>query len=59
MDNLPQDPVMLMSFINTRLRDQYPTLEALCDDMDISPDQLCRRLADAGFIYLRDINQFR
>lgn len=59
MDNLPQDPVMLMSFINTRLRDQYPTLEALCDDMDISPAQLCRRLADAGFIYLRDINQFR
>lgn len=50
---------MLMSFINTRLRDQYPTLQALCDDMNISPDQLCRRLADAGFIYLRDINQFR
>jgi len=59
METLPQDPVMLMSFVNTSLRDLYPTLEALCDDLNISPDDLCRRLADAGFVYLREVNQFR
>ena len=31
---MPKDPMMLMSFINMKLRDFYPTLDALCDDMD-------------------------
>ena len=32
---MPKDPMMLMSFINMKLRDFYPTLDALCDDMDV------------------------
>ena len=31
---LPEDPVMLLSFVNTKLRDQYASLDALCDDLD-------------------------
>ena len=31
--NLPKDPVMLLSVINTKLRDRYPSLDALCDDL--------------------------
>ena len=31
---LPQDPNILLSYINTKLRDQYPSLDALCDDLD-------------------------
>ncbi len=34
---LPEDPVMLLSFVNTKLRDQYASLDALCDDLDAPP----------------------
>ena len=34
-DRMPQDPVMLLSLVNTKLRDDYSSLEALCDDMQI------------------------
>ena len=40
-DNIPQDPIILLSFINTRLRDQYASLDALCDDLDIDAAGLC------------------
>ena len=58
MENLPSDPVMLMSFINTRLRDVYPSLDALCDDMHISRAELEKRLAAAGFEYSPEHNRF-
>ena len=32
---LPQDPMILLSYLNTKLRDFYPTLDALCDDLQI------------------------
>ena len=32
---LPKDPVMLLSVINTELRDKYPSLDALCEDREI------------------------
>lgn len=59
MDQLPQDPIMLMSVINTRLRDIYPSLQALCEDLNIDPTQLEARLQSAGFTYIPAINQFR
>ena len=31
---LPNDPIMLLSMINLKLRDFYPTLDALCEDLD-------------------------
>ena len=37
---LPNDPIMLMSVVNTKLRDIYPSLERLCDDLDISEKEL-------------------
>lgn len=57
--NLPKDPVMLMSVINQKLRDYYPTLDALCDDLDLDHDELSATLASAGFEYLPEVNQFR
>lgn len=58
IDDLPKDPAMLMSFINTKLRDVYPSLDALCDDMHISRDALVERLAQAGFEYSEKYNKF-
>ena len=45
---MPKDPMMLMSFINMKLRDFYPTLDALCDDMDVDRQELEGKMAEAG-----------
>ena len=41
---LPQDPMILLSYLNTKLRDFYPTLDALCDDLQIDGGEVSRRL---------------
>ena len=56
---LPQDPVILMSVLNTKLRDGYDSLEALCDDLELDRDKLTVRLNEAGFDYDPERNQFR
>jgi hypothetical protein len=43
MEKLPQDPMMLVSFINMKLRDEFSSLEDLCSDMDIDKQQLIRQ----------------
>ena len=35
MATIPRDPVMLLSYVNTQLRDFYPSLEALCEDQEM------------------------
>ena len=57
--NIPNDPIMLLSFINMKLRDIYPSLEALCEDMDIREEELAEKLRAAGFEYDKDRNRFR
>jgi hypothetical protein len=56
---IPQDPVMLYSFINTKLRDEYSSLEDLCNAYSLDIKKLTQQLADVGFEYMPDINQFR
>ena len=56
---LPKDPIMLMSVLNTKLRDRYDSLEALCDDLELNRDELTIRLQEAGFDYDPERNQFR
>lgn len=58
MEQLPKDPIMLYSVINTKLRDFYPSLEALCADMEIEKNELKKKLNSAGFEYNKEINQF-
>ena len=55
---LPKDPMILFSFINMKLRDFYPSLDALCKDMDISKDEIVKCLKKAGFEYDSKINKF-
>lgn len=55
---LPNDPMMLMSVINTKLRDEYSTLDALCEDMQISREEVVKKLAEAGFEYNPAANKF-
>jgi hypothetical protein len=58
MDRLPQDPIMLMSFINLKLRDFYPSLEALCEDLDINRQELVEKMLKAGFEYSETNKRF-
>lgn len=59
MNRLPNDPVILLGVINMKLRDFYPDLDALCEDMDISRSGLEDKLGKAGFTYDNSLNQFR
>jgi hypothetical protein len=56
--DLPTDPAMLYSVVNMKLRDYYPSLDALCQDMDVDRSELERRLGDAGFEYDTTNNKF-
>lgn len=58
MKELPNDPIMLFSVVNMKLRDIYDSLDALCDDMNVSKEQLCAKLAAAGFEYSEQYNKF-
>lgn len=58
MENLPNDPYMLLSAVNMKLRDGYNTLDELCNDLDIDRAELEAKLAAAGFEYLAESNRF-
>ncbi len=55
---IPQDPFMLMSFINLKLRDYYDSLDALCEDLGLDKEQLCDKLKSAGFEYSEENKKF-
>lgn len=55
---LPKDPAILLSYINTKLRDDYPTLDALCDDLHIDRAELEETMAKNGFEYSAENNKF-
>lgn len=56
---LPQDPFILLSYVNTQLRDHFSSLEALCEDAGISPADVISRLEQAGFRYDPEQRQFK
>ena len=55
---LPKDPMFLFSYINMKLRDQYPSLDELCRAEDIDHNWLIEQLADVGFEYSAEHNKF-
>lgn len=56
---IPSDPMILLSFVNLKLRDEYSSFDALCDDLDADGEEITKKLADAGFSYNKEQNQFR
>lgn len=58
LTGLPKDPILLLSVVNTKLRDYYPSLDALCDDMDVSREVLEEKLGMIDFRYDAEKNQF-
>ncbi|MBC7002873.1 DUF4250 domain-containing protein [Photobacterium sp. BZF1] len=53
------DPVMLMSIVNMKIRDEFGDLDALIKFYDIDKEKLVAKLASAGFDYLPEAKQFR
>ncbi len=56
---IPQDPVILMSFVNTKLRDEYENLDELCASLSANRAELEDKLAAVGYTYDAEHNQFR
>lgn len=57
--NLPKDPIMLLSVINTKLRDQYPSISALAEDLEVSEQEIKKALEAVGYQYNETLNRFQ
>lgn len=58
MENIPSDPMMLLSFLNMKLRDFYSNLDELCNALDLDKEEIVKEMADAGFEYNETQNKF-
>ena len=58
MIGLPKDPVLLLSVVNTKLRDRYLTLDDLCEDMQADKDEITNKLKGIGYEYDESGHQF-
>jgi hypothetical protein len=56
--NLPKDPVMLLSFVNTQLRDNYPDLKEMAAAYMVEEQEITDKLAGINYVYDADKNQF-
>lgn len=55
---IPKDPVILLSYVNTQLRDYYESLEALCSCRGLNKSKLVEKLAEIDYRYNEKTNQF-
>lgn len=55
---IPNDPVMLLSYVNLKLRDYYRSLDDLCEGEDVEKQTLLDKLAGIGYVYNEQNNQF-
>ena len=58
MMNMPKDPVMLLSYVNTQLRDFYPTFDEMCAALDVPKEQIVKTLEQIEYVYDAQKNQF-
>ena len=56
--NIPKDPVILLSFINTNLRDFYSSLDDLCSSMEINKEDVVSKLKSINYEYDSTLNKF-
>ena len=55
---LPQDPIILLSYVNPKLRDEYASLDDLCAGLDADKEELVRKLEGVNYSYSPERNQF-
>lgn len=57
--NIPNDPAILLSYINTHLRDNYKNLDDLCKSLDVSENDIISKLELIGYKYDEKLNRFK
>ena len=55
---LPNDPMILLSYVNTKIRDDYPSLDALCDDLNADREEIEKKLKAIDYAYNAELNRF-
>lgn len=55
---MPNDPMMLLSYVNTQLRDFYPDLLSLCTEKGISVEEVTEKLSSIDYEYDKKLNRF-
>ena len=56
--SIPKDPVMLLSYVNTQLRDYYSSLDDLCSSLNLEKQTIIQSLQEIDYTYEKDYNQF-
>jgi len=56
--SLPKDPVILLSYVNTQLRDHYPSFDDLCNSLCVNADDILTKLSAIDYEYDASLNQF-
>ena len=55
---MPKDPVMLLSYVNTQLRDNYDSLEDFAASNDVTPEEISEKLQGIGYVYDKEQNRY-
>lgn len=55
---LPTDPMILLSYVNTQLRDFYPDLTSFCKDNGLDQEEICKKLRSIDYEYDLELNKF-
>lgn len=58
MNELPKDPMMMLSFVNLKLRDFYASLDKLCEDMNVDKGYIIEKLSEIDYEYDENLNKF-
>ena len=55
----PKNPFVLLSYINTKLRDNYSSMDELCDDLDYDKSEIDSLLNNINYVYDEELNQYK
>lgn len=58
LNHLPNDPILCLSVVNTKLRDRYKDLDSFCEDLNVDKQSLIEKLSAIDYEYSIDQNQF-
>lgn len=58
MSNIPNDPMILLSYVNTQLRDTYSSLDSLCIHLNVEKEVLVTKLRSINYEYNATLNKF-
>ena len=58
MITIPNDPMMLLSFINTKLRDEYSSFQTLCYELELNAADITEKLSQIDYTYNPELNRF-